>query len=124
MTDSAQLPAAQDRPPSLGELIERSADLKRGLVQYVQGPRFDRKLTAALLQAPGTDRSLEESTAISVIDQFALQHRLPDGRTPVERYADARKDLSPVEREMLLGWRDVVEGLFEIRARDGDEVSP
>ncbi|MGW7825047.1 hypothetical protein ACWGLF_45230 [Streptomyces puniciscabiei] len=122
MTDSAQLPAAQDRLPSLGELIERSADLKRGLVQYVQGPRFDRKLTAALLQAAGADRALEESTAISVIDQFALQHRLPDGRTPVERYADARKDLSPVEREMLLGWTDVVEGLFEIRAKDGDAL--
>ncbi|WP_406190878.1 hypothetical protein OG331_50500 [Streptomyces sp. NBC_01017] len=122
MTDSAQLPTAQDRPLSLGELIERSADLKRGLVQYVQGPRFDRKLTAALLEAAGADRSLEESTTISVIDQFALQHRLPDGRTPVERYADARKDLSPVERKMLLGWRDVVEGLFEIRARDGDAL--
>ncbi|MGX1549145.1 hypothetical protein [Streptomyces adustus] len=83
MTDSAQLPTAQDRLPSLGDLIKRSADLKRGLIQYVQGPRFGRKLTAALLEAAGADRSLEESTAISVIDQFALQHRLPDGRTPV-----------------------------------------
>jgi hypothetical protein len=75
-----------------------------------------------LLQAAGAERVLEESTAISVIDQFVLQHRLPDGRTPVERYVDARKDLSPVEREMLLGWRDVVEGLFEVRARDGDAL--
>lgn len=122
MTNSARRQGDQAPRPSLGELIERSSDLKRGLVDYVQGPRFKRQLGAALLQAAGPEHVLDEARTISVIDGFALQHRLPDGRTPVERYAANRPDLPAVEREMLLGWRDVVEGVFEVRGRDGDAL--
>ncbi|MFZ2059125.1 MAG: hypothetical protein WAV54_17120 [Acidimicrobiales bacterium] len=33
-----------------------------------------------------------------------------------------RSDLSTPERDMLLGWRDVVEGIFEVVRRDGDDL--
>ncbi len=50
-------------------LIERSADLKRDLVQFVHGPRFERPLTAALLEAADPEAELDETGAI---DWFAL----------------------------------------------------
>jgi hypothetical protein len=92
--------------PSLAFLIERSAELKRDLVQVAQGPRFERWLTAALLEAAGPERELDEAEMIGIIDRFALQRRLPDGATVVERFVASRPDLTAAEREMLPGWRD------------------
>ena len=34
----------------------------------------------------------------------------------------SRPDLEAADREMLLGWRDPVEGIFEIRGQDGDAI--
>jgi hypothetical protein len=106
----------------LAPLIERSAELKRDLVRFAQGPRFERSLTAALLEAAGPDQELDEGDVIGVIDRFALQHRLPDGRTVVDRFVASRPDLTETDREMLLSWRDPVEGLFEIRSRDREAI--
>ena len=58
---------------------------------------------------------IDEGDAISTIDRFALQYRMRDGRTVVDRFVASRPDLDATDREMLLGWRDPVEGIFEIR---------
>jgi hypothetical protein len=108
--------------PSLAFLIERSAELKRDLVGFAQGPRFERSLTAALLEAAGPEGELDEADAIRIIDRFALQHRLPDGKTVVDRFVASRPDLTETDREMLLGWRDPVEGIFEVLRKDRDAV--
>jgi hypothetical protein len=50
--------------PSLAFLIERSAELKRDLVDFAQGSRFERSLTAALLEAAGPEGELGEADAI------------------------------------------------------------
>ena len=34
----------------------------------------------------------------------------------------SRPDLPEHERELLLGWRNVVEGIFEVQVRDGDAL--
>ncbi len=104
--------------PSLAFLIERSADLKRDLVDFACSPRLERSLAAAMLEA-GLEE-LEEADAIGIIDRFALQYRLPDGKTVVDRFVASRPDLTAADREMLLGWRDPVEGIFEILRKDGD----
>ena len=65
---------------------------------------------------------IDEGDAISAIDRFALQYRLPDGQTVVDRFVASRPDLEAADREMLLGWRDPVEGIFEIRGQDGDAI--
>src|ERR1700692_4401576 len=104
----------------LALLIERSADLKRDLVQFAQSPRFERSLTTALLEAAGPEGELAEGGAIGVIDRFALQHRCPGGQPVVDRFVASRPDLTAADREMLLGWRDPVEGIFEIRGKDRD----
>ena len=56
-------------------------------------------------------------------DHFILQRRLTDGRTVVDHFVSAHPHLPEADRQMLLGWRDVVEGIFEIRKRKGDTVT-
>jgi hypothetical protein len=109
-----------DGEPSLAFLIERSADLKRDLVDFACSPRWERSLAAAMAEA-GLEE-IDEGDAISAIDRFALQYRLPDGQTVVDRFVASRPDLEAADREMLLSWRDPVEGIFEIRGQDGDAI--
>ncbi|MEU2248257.1 hypothetical protein [Streptomyces sp. NPDC019224] len=104
------------------DLIEHSAELKGELVAFAQSARFDRWLTPLLLAAAGPERLLDEGEAIRITDHFILRHRLPDGSTVVDRFVAGRKGLTPSDREMLLGWRDPVEGIFEIRRKDGDAL--
>ncbi len=35
----------------------------------------------------------------------------------VDRFVASRPDLDAADREMLLGWRDPVEGIFEVRGQ-------
>jgi hypothetical protein len=104
----------------LTRLIERSGELKRDLVDFACSPRLERSLAAAMAEA-GLEE-FDDADAIGIIDRFALQYRLPDGRTVVDRFVASRPDLDAADREMLLGWRDPVEGIFEIRGQDGDAI--
>jgi len=107
--------------PSLASLIERSAELKRALVDFALSPRFERHLEQFMLEA-APYQELSEGEAIGVIDRFALQHRLPNGKTILDQFLAGRPDLTAADREMLRGWRDPVEGIFEIRGKDRDSV--
>ncbi|MEV7678922.1 hypothetical protein AB0O64_10270 [Streptomyces sp. NPDC088341] len=53
--------------------------------------------------------------------KFILRYRLPGGSTVVDRFVAGRKDLAAADREMLLGWRDPVEGVFEIEREEREE---
>jgi len=86
-------------------------------------PSFARRLDVVLFEAADDDGFLDEGAAIVAMDYFLLQRRLSDGRTVLERFvAQRRPPLSEDEREMLLGWHDVVDGCFEVRRFDGDAV--
>jgi hypothetical protein len=103
-------------------LIERTSDLKRELIDFSHQRRFERAARTAVKERYGRFPVLDEEEAINFQDWFALQARLPDGRTVVEHFVDAYPDLTEEERAMLLGWRDVVDGLFEVKRRDGEAV--
>jgi hypothetical protein len=105
---------------SLASLIERSAELKRTLVAFALSPRFERNLEQLMLEVADPDQELSEGEAIGVIDRFALQHRLPNGKTILDQFLAGRPDLTAADREMLRGWCDPVEGIFEIRRKDRD----
>jgi hypothetical protein len=40
----------------------------------------------------------------------------------VETFVSEHPELTDADRQILLGWRDVVEGVFEIRERDGEAI--
>lgn len=108
--------------PVNNDLLERSGDLKRALIEYTMQRRFDRAYRRALEQRFGRTPVVDEAELANVMDWFALTERLPDGRTPVEQFVAEHPELAEDERALLLGWRDVVEGIFEVKRREGEAL--
>lgn len=104
------------------DLVARSGDLKRELVAYAQQPRYHRALSQAMLARDLPSAVSEEQHWIMFLDYFVLQHQLHNGKTVVEEFVAAHPDLPEAERDLLLGWRDVVEGIFEVKRRDGETL--
>ena len=104
----------------LVDLVERSGELKAELVEFSQKPRYEEAFREVLSAHSGEGRLIGEGHVIEVLDRLVLQHRLGNGQTIVEQFVASRSDLSAPERDMLLGWREVVEGIFEVVGRDGD----
>jgi hypothetical protein len=110
---------AVDTPP-LADLIERNAELKGELLDFAYSPKFRRHLSLLMQDASGPGGVVDEGLSITTLDHFASRHRLPDGKTVLDKFLAARRDLSTVDRAMLSGWRDPVEGFFENLRMDGD----
>jgi hypothetical protein len=104
------------------DLVERAGHLKPMLVDFALSPRFDRELSAVIARNFPGGVVTDESLFSMVLDHFALQHRLPSGNTVVEAFIAAHPELTDAERDMLLGWQDVVEGVFEIAGKDRDAL--
>ena len=102
------------------DLVERSGDLKRELVEFALQPRFDRALRQAMDRQFGRRAEVDEADFIHLLDWFVLQQRLPGNRTVVELFVAARPDLPEEERAMLLGWRDVIDGIFAVTRQEGE----
>jgi hypothetical protein len=103
-------------------MLERAGELKGMLVDFAMSSRFDTELAAVIWQSFPGGVVNDEAEFAMVLDHFALQHRLRSGGTVVEAFVAAHPDLSDAERDMLLGWRDVVEGIFEVQGKDRDAV--
>lgn len=95
--------------------MSHAGDLKAELVAFAGSDRF-----FAEWRAFDTGSTvLDESTITLAIDAFILQHPLAHGGTIVERFVtEWRPSLSLSDRAMMLGWRDVIEGVFEIVRHD------
>lgn len=104
----------------LAALVSRSADLKQQVFEFARHPRFDRVFRQEVRARFGRVVVDDEREIENFYDWFIQQHRLHDGRTIVDRFLEARTDLTGPEREFLAGWRDVREGPFEVMGRDGD----
>ena len=104
------------------DLVERAGDLKGELIDFALSPRFDRELSAVVADSFPGGIVTDESMFYMVLDHFALQYRLPSGNTVVEAFVAAHPELTDTERDMLLGWRDVVEGVFDVMGKDGDAL--
>ncbi|MEU8260742.1 hypothetical protein AB0C02_08980 [Micromonospora sp. NPDC048999] len=105
---------------SIDELVQRSVMLKRELLDYSRKPRFDRAFRQEIRARFGRVVVVEDEGELSnFFDWFIQEHRLHDGRTVVDLFVEAHPKLSDAERDFLLGWRDVREGVFEVTRRDG-----
>jgi hypothetical protein len=107
---------------AIASLVERSAELKRELLEFSWQPRFDRERREVLRLHLADQFVGDELELITALDYFLLQHELRSGKTVVERFVANRPDMPEHERALLLGWRDVVEGIFEVHSRDGDAL--
>ena len=103
-------------------LLERSAELKRALVDFALSPRMQRHLERFMADGAGLDEVLVEDEAIDAVDRFALLYRLPNAKSVLDQFLASWPDLSAADREMLRGWGDPVDGIFEIRGKDGDSL--
>lgn len=107
---------------STADLVARSGALKRELIDFARQPRYGRALNQVLLSQGVNPLVAGDEQMVLMLDHFALEHRLPDGERVVDKFVQARPDLTAREREMLLGWRDVVDGVFEHQGREGDTI--
>lgn len=108
--------------PADSHLVARSGSLKRELVEFAESPRFASALRKTFDTQLEPYEQLDDAQYINVLDHFILQYKLPDGRTVVDRFVAAHPELPEEEQALLLGWRDVVEGIFEIERRDGEAL--
>jgi hypothetical protein len=104
------------------DVMEQAAALKGRLVDFALSPQFTRELDRAFALSDPYGLIEDEATASMVIDHFALQYRLTAGDTVIDRFLRAHADLSPQEQALLLGWKDVVEGIFEVRGKDQEAM--
>ncbi|WP_051799909.1 hypothetical protein [Catenuloplanes japonicus] len=100
-------------------ILDRAGELKGELVAFSQQPRYDRAASEFLDRYGNGIEELDEQRWMVLWDCFILEHKLTGGRTVVEQFVAAHPQLPESEREMLLGWRDVVQGPFEVIRRDG-----
>lgn len=106
---------------SLACLIERSAELKRPW----STSRSARGWKGIWSDSSGREHSHEmliEDEAVDVIDRFALKHRLPNGKIVLDQFLASWPDLSAANRDLLRGWREPVDGIFEIRGSYRDSL--
>lgn len=103
-------------------LVARSGDLKRSVLDFSRNPRFDRAFRHEIRARFGRIVTGSEEELSNFFDWFIQEHRLRDGRTVTEAFADSTPDLTADEQEFLRGWRHVREGIFEVTGRDGDAL--
>jgi hypothetical protein len=103
----------------IDELVERSGPLKQEVLEFARHPRFDQAVRREVRRRLGDPAAVEDAEIHNFFDWFIQQYRRPDGRTIVDCFVETRPDLPSGEREFLMGWRDVVEGTFEVTGRDG-----
>ncbi|MGQ0845266.1 MAG: hypothetical protein ACT4QF_14155 [Sporichthyaceae bacterium] len=122
MTSSPTADATALDHDALRRLLDRAGELKAELVDFGLGRRWARELEIARDEQFAPGEQIEEHHWIGFLDHFLLERPLPDGRTVLARFVAARGDLPRTERDMLLGWGDVVEGTFEVEERVGDTL--
>lgn len=108
--------------PASQHLIDRTADLKAALIDLATTRRYEKRLNRLIMERFGEDGPPDEIGLMALMDDFILLERQPDGRTLVEHYLDAHPELPEEDREMLRGWRVVVDGIFEVQDRERETI--
>ena len=94
----------------LSSLVERSVPLKQELWDFALDSRFHDQYASYLNERAPRD----EATFIAVVETFFMEHRTLYGLTLIDHFVAANPQLSAEEQSFLLGWKDVVNGYFEV----------
>jgi hypothetical protein len=110
--------------PDIQHLVDRTRELKRALIDYAENKRFDRYLQPIATRASETrDPRQRQAAWISGLDDFVMTFKFPDGATLIDRFLGTRKDLDEADRTLLESWRESLESVFEVAAKDGGRVT-
>jgi hypothetical protein len=112
----AQLEAEKDGIP--GKTLSLMGDIKSALITFSRRPEFREELEAALKKQFGKPRRpASEDEWVTFQDWFILQYKLEGGETIAGRFVEYYDNLMSEDvRELILGWADVIEGLFEVKS--------
>ncbi len=101
--------------------MQRAGQLKGELVNFALSERFTGALRSRVLDTFPDGIVDDETILTSVIEDFLFHHRLAGGERVVERFVADRADLPGEDKALLLGWRDNVQGMFEIGEPHGKD---
>ena len=101
------------------DLMEHGGALKRQLVQFGEAKRFASDLVEAQIHYFDSPEPVSNPQYVSFLDYFLLQYRLSDGLTVVDHFVTDTPSLPQADKDILVGWKNVVEGLFEIVRYEG-----
>jgi len=130
--------ALDDMPPHAGEvtklldelahtsaddrdsLLLRCGKLKRCLILWsMSGELLGELRDFARGQDSGDGQRPEPD---EILDRFIAAHRFDDGRSVHEAFVDRFSQLGDDDRRIILGWKDTVDGIFEIIRHAGDHL--
>ncbi len=108
------MPGAEDG----GELIEVAGRLKQRLVEYYRAAKegYPKRAEREYRRGRSRDVPMDE---VDCADWFIHWYRFRNGDTFIDRFVKANPDLGELERQLLEWWKEPVEGIFEVRRRNG-----
>jgi hypothetical protein len=103
------------------QTLIRIGDIKEALVRFADHPEFDADMEMALEERFGEPKPPDsEHGWITFLDWFVLQYELYGGGTIARRFVERYERLMSEDvRELILGWENVIEGLYEIKGLCG-----
>ncbi|MDO9529813.1 MAG: hypothetical protein Q7J27_11755 [Syntrophales bacterium] len=103
------------------EQLERIGDIKGALIEFAMSPEFKENFNKANLEYfkeaknPG---DMETEELVSFLDWYILEWKSEFEDTFSDRFVATHGDLMSRDvREMILGWRDVIDGIFEVKGK-------
>lgn len=112
-------PIASENNGISGNTLGRLGDIKGALIQFSRSPEFKKDFETARKGRFGKKkRPKDEGEWINFQDWFVLECELMSGGTIIDRYFETcREEMSSDVWELINGWRQVIDGLFEIKDR-------
>lgn len=106
------------------EQLERIGDIKGVLIEFTRNPEFEEDFNMAKLEYFKEEKEpgdMEKEKWISFLDWYTLEWQSEVESTFPDRFVETHGDLMSRDvREMILGWRDVVDGIFEVKGQRSD----
>lgn len=106
------------------DTLIRIGDIKQALVHFAKGLDFHDEMNIAFEIRLGKPKPPESEDAwIDFLDWFILEYELREGGTIASLFVDHYDEIiSEDVQELILGWEEVIEGLFEVKGVSGYAV--
>ena len=106
------------------DLLTRIGDIKGLLIDFLKTTDFGEDIALAMEERFGESAPPEsDGERIDFLDWFILEYEMEDGGTVIGHFIDEYDEMmSDDVRELVLGWKDVIQGLFEVKGAPGPGV--